>query len=50
MRYEAVIVWETGEKEVHSYATEREAKQACEGYKRAFGRQVAWTGVREARL
>ena len=50
MLYEAVIVWETGdkEKEVHCYNTREEAENAVEGYKMAFGQQVRWAGVRES--
>ena len=46
MEYELVIIWETGEKEVHSYATEKEARTAGKGYKMAFGNQISWIGIR----
>ena len=48
MKYELVIVWETGEKEIHAYATEEEALKASKGYRTVFGNQIAWTGVRKA--
>ena len=47
MKYELVIIWATGEKEVHAYATEEEAQVSVKGYKMAFGNQVAWAGIRK---
>ena len=47
MNYELVVVWETGEKEIHAYATEEEARAAGDGYKMAFGNQISWTGTRK---
>lgn len=44
-RFEMVIVWDTGEKEISGYRTETEAKQALSGMYMAFGRQV-WGCVR----
>ena len=46
MKYEAVIVWETGEKEIYPYATEEEARKSVQGYEKAFGKQVAFACVR----
>ena len=48
MRYELVIVWETGEKEITQFATKDEAESAGRGMKMAFGEQV-WYCVRERR-
>lgn len=48
MSYQAVIIWETGEKEVHSYETREQAEKAVQGYHIAFGNQVQWAGVRES--
>ena len=42
--YKLFVVWETGEKEVHTYATRQEAEEAAKGYKIAFGSQV-WVSV-----
>lgn len=47
MKYELVIIWETGEKETFVYATEEEAQKACNGYQMAFGNQIAWAGIRK---
>lgn len=49
MRYEAIIIWVTGEKETHQYKTKEEANKCCRNYVRAFGDQVEWTGIREVR-
>ncbi len=48
LAFELVVIWETGEKEVHAYATEEEARAAGDGYKMAFGNQISWTGTRKA--
>ena len=42
--YKLFVVWETGEKEVHTYATRQEAEEIAKGYKIAFGSQV-WVSV-----
>ena len=47
MKYELVVIWETGEKEVHAYVTEKEAREAGNGYKMAFGNQISWMGIRK---
>ena len=47
MNYELVVGWETGEKEIHAYATEEGARVAGNGYKMAFGNQISWTGTRK---
>ena len=46
MRYELVVIWDDGEKEVFSYPTESEAKEAELGYQKSFGNQLQWTGIR----
>ena len=46
MKYELVIIWDTGEKEVIEYESEELAMQAERGYRRAFGRQIEWAGIR----
>lgn len=48
-RYELVIIWDTGEKEVIPYSTEDKAKEIERGYHKAFGKQIQWTGIREVR-
>ena len=49
MKYEVVIIWETGEKEIWTYATEEEAELSCKECKRVFGEQISWIGTRKAR-
>lgn len=44
-KYELVMIWETGEKEVHEFLTEDQATRSEIGIKQAFGEQV-WTCVR----
>lgn len=48
-KYELVIIWETGEKEVHEYESQQLAEQAERGYKKAFGNQIQWSGTRPKR-
>jgi hypothetical protein len=48
--YEAIIIWDTGEKEIYQYNTKEEAERCCQGYRMAFGKQIAWTGTRERRI
>lgn len=50
MRYELIIIWYTGEREVYGYATEDDARKAEEGYKQVFGSQIEWSGVRRKRI
>lgn len=46
MKYELVVIWSTGEKQVFGYATESEAEESKRGYEMAFGAQV-WCCVRK---
>ena len=46
MKYELVIVWDTGEKEIHEYNTQEEAEIMAQGDRTAFGNQISWTGIR----
>ena len=46
MEYELVVVWATGEKEIHTYKSEEEAEKFADGFRMAFGQQVAWAGTR----
>lgn len=45
MKNELVIVWQTGETEVHQYNTAEEAENAKAGFEMVFGNQV-WCCVR----
>ena len=47
MKYELIVIWETGEKEIFEYATEEEAQESCNDFRMIFGNQVAWAGTRK---
>jgi hypothetical protein len=47
MEYKLIVIWETGEKEVHTYDTEEKAESIGDGYKMAFGNQISWIGIRK---
>lgn len=49
MYYELIVIWDNGEKDIHSYVRERDAEMTAENMKMSFGNQIQWTGVREAR-
>ena len=44
--YELVMVWEDGDKEIHSYKNREEAENGKRNVEMAFGTQV-WCCVRE---
>lgn len=45
MKYELVIIWDTGEKQTFGYDTEDKAKEIEAGYRIAFGNQIAFTCI-----
>lgn len=45
-KYELVIVWEAGEKNIIEYESQELAEKAKQGYKVAFGNQIQWSGTR----
>lgn len=47
MKYELVVVWYTGEKEIYEYDSETEAEQGEENMYLAFGRHQLWCCVRK---
>ena len=47
--WELVVVWDTGETDAYRYSTEAGAIEGGRRMRMAFGRQVAWHGVRRAR-
>lgn len=49
MKWELVLIWTSGEKEIYTYDTKEEAYKGGWNFKQAFGNQIEWTGVREAR-
>lgn len=46
MRYELVVIWENGDKDVYEYDSRDRAEQCGDGMKTALGNQIAWYGVR----
>lgn len=49
MRYELIVIWSDGAKDTYGYDTREQAYAGARNMRMAFGRQIAWTGVREAR-
>lgn len=45
MRYKLIIIWETEEKEVHTYENREKAEEIMKGYKKVFGDQIQWMGI-----
>lgn len=46
MKYELVVVWANGEKDVYEYETREQAERGGENMKMALGNQIAWCGTR----
>ena len=46
-KWELVVVWECGDKDVFEYSSEEKAQSGAKTYKWAFGNQVQWCGVRK---
>ena len=47
MKYELVVIWSTGEKEVYEYDNERDAEKGGANMRKAFGSQISWVGTRK---
>ena len=45
MKYELIVIWETGEKNTYTYDTYEAAKEGEYFMKMANGNQISWTGV-----
>lgn len=45
-KYELVIVWSNGDKDIYEYDTKEKATSAGDGMKMALGNQIEWYGVR----
>lgn len=43
--YRLIVVWYTGEKEMHDYKTRAKAESIAAGYKMVFGNQIEYTCV-----
>lgn len=50
MRYELIIIWDDGKKEIYEYKTIKEAEKVAENMKKVFGGQIAWTGTRKIQV
>ena len=46
-RYELVLIWSTGEKEIREYESKEEAYRSAENMVVAFGTQISWWCVRD---
>lgn len=49
MKYELVIIWDTGERETALYNTLEKAEKVEKGFYMAFGKQIAFTCINEKR-
>lgn len=49
MRYELVIIWQDGTKDIYEYTNKEEAEQAGYNMRMALGYQITWWGVRPKR-
>ena len=49
MKYDLIVVWANGDKETYRYDTQELARRAAQNMYTAFGRQIAWTYIQEAR-
>lgn len=50
IKYELVVIWDSGEKDVYDYETYEAAKQGEANMRMVFGYQIAWTCIKERRL
>lgn len=48
MRYELVVIWSDGNKDIFLYNSREEAEQGARNMRMACGNQIQWTGVRKA--
>lgn len=49
MRYELIIIWEDGSKNIYEYENRSDAQAGEQNFVTAFGNQVSWHGIREKR-
>jgi hypothetical protein len=50
IKYELVVIWDSGEKDVYDYETYEAAKRGEASMRMIFGCQIAWTGINERRF
>lgn len=48
--FELIVVWGTGDTNVYEYDTREEVAIGAGRMRMAFGKQIAWTGVRKSTL
>lgn len=46
MKYELVIIWDNGDRQIFEYDSEEKAEKALAGMYKAFGRHQLWGCVR----
>ena len=46
MKYELVIIWDNGDKNIYEYPTEEKAKRVEIGVRMTLGNQISWSFVR----
>ena len=46
MRYELVVVWASGDKDVYQYESREAAEKGERGMRMANGNQISWKGIR----
>ena len=46
-RYELIVIWANGDKDIYAYKTEAQAERAEKGMIMANGNQIQWTGIRK---
>ena len=50
MRYELIVIWSDGDKEVYAYRNREKTERTAQEMKKVFGNQISWIGVRERRI
>ena len=45
-RFELVVVWSDGNRDVYGYEDRESAEKAGDGMRMVFGNQIVWYGVR----
>ena len=45
MKYELIVIWQSGEKDIYPYESEDAAEKGKANMKMAFGNQISWMGI-----
>ena len=48
-KYTLIVIWDDNFKEEYDYQTYEDAQKHMEGFKKAFGNQISWCGIKERR-